>query len=989
LPGRPGWCWIVLLFFCLPLIAQQNGVPDALPALSVTSDDQAVRQDPIDELVSNLSVTPSEQERAALLNREQDLITVKLIDRLIAQGDKWELTGIYPNALGAYTAAAQVAGRLGDETALASAEKNIGDVQIRTGDYTQALVHCQNSLKIAEKLGDRVLAAYALNNIGFAQIMIGDPAAGVASYKRGVALAESAPENSVLPRILTNLGAELGDQGQYAQAREHLQRALLLYERTDNLRVHAMTLRNLGIVSRYEDNYSRAMEYYQQALALVEKVNDQSLLSYLLTDIGDVFNEMGNFEQALHYFRRSIAIAEQQGNKGVLAWTLETTANVEKHENLDAAALRDYGRGLALAQESGDKNRMAAILWDLGEFQSLHADYAAALDFHLRSLALAEELGYQRAIDKARHSVSLDYYRQGRFEKAFEFADRALRSARITGAREEYFWANTYAGMASRALGQTARARSEFEEAIATAESMRLDLPGGAHERPRFFGDRIAPYQEMVAMLVAQNQASEALRFAERAKARALLDLLQSGKIRITKAMTTAEREREEDLQGQLVALNRQIEVARTASKQNEGQVGRLKSDLEKARLEYSDFRASLYAAHPELRMQRGQIEPISLSDAAHLLPDSRSALLEFLVTEEKTYLFVLTRNAGGDAAAPPLDVYSIDINARDLARKVEQFRQQLSARDLQFGSSATKLYDLLLRPAHAQLSGKTALLIVPDGPLWNLPFQALRPRPGGYLLEDYAISYAPSLTILREMGRLRLRHNETPAGATPRNLLAMGNPALASATSERAKLTYRDEKLAPLPEAAKEVKALESLYGRQQTRVFVGAQAAEDRFKAHAGEFRIIHLATHGLLNDTNPMYSHLLLAPGSPKEDGLLEAREIMDLDLHADLAVLSACQTARGQITPGEGVIGLTWAFFVAGVPTTVVSQWNVESASTAELMLAFHRRLKAERRKPGFAFSTARALQRAELQLLHSPQYSHPFYWAGFIVMGDPR
>jgi CHAT domain-containing protein/tetratricopeptide (TPR) repeat protein len=944
--------------------------------------------DPTEELVSTLVVTLSEQERTALLSGDQDLITARLVALLMAQGDKWDLSGNYPKALGAFTAAAETAGRLNDKTTLAYAEKSIGFVYIRTADYAKALAHCQNSLKIAEKLDDGVLAANALNCIGAAQILTGDPTSALASYKRALGFAESAPENSILARILTNLGSVLGEQGQFVQAREYLQRASLLLERSGDFRYQARALRNLGIVWRNEDKYSVAMEYYQQALAVAEKANDQNLVSYLLTDIGDVFNEMGNFPEALDYFRRSIAMAEKQGAKGGLAWMLETTANVEKHENQDAAALRDYGRALNLAQESGDKNRMAAVLWDLGDFHAIHGDYTAALDSHLKSLALAEELQFEKAINKACYSVSLDYYRQNNFEKALEFADRALSGARSTGDREELLWGSTYLGMASRALGQTDRARAAFAEAIATAESMRLDLPGGAQERPRYFGERIAPYQEMVAMLVAQKKTSEALKFAEQAKGKALLDLLQSGNVSITKAMTADERQQESQAQAQLVFLNRQLEAARAQTAPDPARVAQLKLDLESARVQYAEFRASLYAAHPELRTQRGLIEPISLSDASRLLPDGRSALLEFVVAEEKTYLFALTGNAQGDAV-PRLEVYTINIKGKELAQRAEQFRRRLSARDLEFGASAARLYDLLLRPAQVQLSGVNSLLIVPDGPLWNLPFQALRSRPGRYLLEDYAISYAPSLTALRQMAGLRLQHVNASSGANAHVLLAMGNPALATATSEHAKFTYRDEKLAPLPEAAKEVEALKSLYGAQQSQVFVGAEAAEDRFKEHAGEFNTLHLATHGLLNDSNPMYSHLLLSPGNDKEDGLLEAWEIMDLDLHADLAVLSACETARGQITPGEGVIGLSWAFFVAGVPATVVSQWSVESSSTAELMLAFHRNLKRAHANSSSTISTARALQRAELQLLHTSQYSHPFYWAGFIAMGDAR
>jgi CHAT domain-containing protein len=148
-----------------------------------------------------------------------------------------------------------------------------------------------------------------------------------------------------------------------------------------------------------------------------------------------------------------------------------------------------------------------------------------------------------------------------------------------------------------------------------------------------------------------------------------------------------------------------------------------------------------------------------------------------------------------------------------------------------------------------------------------------------------------------------------------------------------------------------------------------------------------VLHLATHGFLSDSSPMYSSILLARSATSEDdGLLEAREIMNLDLQADLVVLSACETARGQIGDGEGIIGLTWAFFAAGVPTTVASQWKVDSESTTELMLAFHRGLRQEH---GSAFATARSLQGAALKLLHTPQYAHPFYWAGFVVVGNPN
>jgi CHAT domain-containing protein len=296
-------------------------------------------------------------------------------------------------------------------------------------------------------------------------------------------------------------------------------------------------------------------------------------------------------------------------------------------------------------------------------------------------------------------------------------------------------------------------------------------------------------------------------------------------------------------------------------------------------------------------------------------------------------------------------------------------------------------LYDLLLKPAATQLAGKSSLIIVPDDVLWELPFQALQSAQNRFLLEDYAISYAPSLTVLREMIKLRRNRNQKPGNSV--SLLAMANPALGSKTKERVKLALRDEKLDSLPEAENEVKALAQLYGAAHSKVYVGAEAREERFKAEAPNATILHLATHGILNDASPMYSQIVLSQNDSTagEDGLLEAWEIMKLDLKADLVVLSACETARGRVGAGEGVIGLTWALFVAGSPTTLVSQWKVDSTSTTQLMLEFHRNLKSEMNDGKRRIGAAGALRQAAMKLLHTNEYRHPFYWAGFVVVGD--
>ena len=216
----------------------------------------------------------------------------------------------------------------------------------------------------------------------------------------------------------------------------------------------------------------------------------------------------------------------------------------------------------------------------------------------------------------------------------------------------------------------------------------------------------------------------------------------------------------------------------------------------------------------------------------------------------------------------------------------------------------------------------------------------------------------------------------------TPRqHLYAVGNPAISGELPSRAQ-TVRNTPFVSLPETEKEVQTIRAeVYGPQASSTRVGLAAREDAVKGEMHNYRVIHFATHGVLDDRSPLYSYLVLARGdNSSEDGLLEAWELMDMDLKAEMVVLSACDTARGSVGTGEGMIGMTWALFVAGVPTTVASQWKVPSEATTRLMVAFHKNAKI--------MSKAEAWRQAALEMISDPRYRmKPFYWAGFVVLGE--
>jgi CHAT domain-containing protein len=403
-----------------------------------------------------------------------------------------------------------------------------------------------------------------------------------------------------------------------------------------------------------------------------------------------------------------------------------------------------------------------------------------------------------------------------------------------------------------------------------------------------------------------------------------------------------------------------------------------LGEQLDAARLKYESFQNALLASHPELNAQRGRTPTLTIESLKNLPWDKQTAYLEYVVTNEQVLMFVLTRK--DENSEPELKVYPVGIKSEELARKVRGFHKMMADRSPVFANSARELYDLLIRPAAQQLSGIGTICIVPDSYLWNVPFQALLSEDGRYLLEEHALDYAPSLTVLKEMSRQERGNSDH----TRQSLLAFGNPVIGK---EKASGQQDGNDLCPLPEAETEVTTLAQIYSSAGGKAFTGREATEKSFKTLASSYQIIHLATHGILDNRRPLYSYLLITKteGDVENDGLLEAREIMDMKLNADLAVLSACDTARGRVGAGEGVIGMSWAFFVAGVRTTVVSQWQVNSVSTSQLMLNFHQALKSN--KNDSAVKKADALRTAALSLMKDSRYRHPFYWAGFVMVGS--
>lgn len=884
-----------------------------------------------------------DQARRALLDGQPSLVGLPLARVLFAEGRRLLREGALDRSLVAFHMTRVVADRAGDPKTNAAGAAGMAQTLSALGENDRALSLLRESEVMYAGLRDTTSLMQVLNNQAIVHRLRGDLDEALSLQRRLLAAREASGEPASLAVTLNNIGVIQRERGDYRDALVSFERSLGY--KKPGTGEYASTVHNIGTVYHAQGDLAVARGYYARVLDGADIPAAQRMHS--LAMLAEVTRRQGQLDAAAAYAEQATALAEQGGARPVLAGGLRILALINSDRGQRATARAQIERSVAVARSADDPPVLGYALATLGS-ELLHVR-----DF-TRALAVAEE--------------------------ALALGDALEPFGQIL--------AYGVAGEAQAALGHPVEARRAFEAAIERIETLRERIAGDAPERQQFFEGHVRPYHHLIALQLAQRQIEDALRSAERARARTLVDVVQRGHVSLARWLTADERQRERALDRRLGDLQRR--QAGGASAAGPSPAGSsLAGQIAATRREMAALRAQLFAAHPELRLVRGEADMPPLADLGAAILDPSTIVLAYTVTPDRAWLFELTAPAAAAASsggaspriapAPVLRVHALAVNVTTLAARVQRFREALATRNLDFVAEARALYGDLLGPAAEACKGKTRVILVPDGVLWDLPFQALQTPNRRFLIEEAAVTYAPSLTFLYER-HAHARERTMPAGE-PLELLALGNPTLTSAEATT---------FPPLPHAEDQVRRLAALYPSELGTTLVGAAAREARVKRDAGRYRILHFATHGVLDDGNALYSALLLAgdPGDADgtaEDGRLEARELMDIPLAADLVVLSACETARGRIGAGEGVLGLSWAILLAGSASTVVSQWKVGDESTSQLMVALHRHL---RQTPGTrgAGDVAGALRGAALQVMRDTRYRHPFYWAGFRVVG---
>jgi CHAT domain-containing protein len=933
------------------------------------------------ELVSVLCrVNETEQSREQLLRSHPQLVNSQLWSALTSRAVVVYYGPSPEQSLATYEIAIQVASQLHDPNLLATTYYQIGRTYSGLNQLSKAVEAYEKSRELFEQAGLQQDLTYILADLGLLYFIQEDYEKAASYSERSLALAEKAnmrvpqgtwPDEYGKATALATLADLNLRDGDYEQAVTRLKTSLALYQELNRGGLSfnsyiAGDLQALGRVYTASGDYTQALVYLNQALKIFKPLSDTTATANLLNSIGFLYVEQEDYAQAKKHFDESLQIYLSTKNQKEAARLRLNLGVVELRQSNYEQALDQFKLSLENAKATQSIDVIIAAGEGIGALLTAKKDFKAAIEALNQSLGIAKDKKDKTRQTELLWRTAQTYYEMEDYTQAGAFAESAENLARASHLPKLTYLATTTLGQSYAAQKKLGLATKTLEQAAEQLEMMRDQVAGSEIESQLFLENKVASYHSLVDLFIKQDKPFDALLVAERAKGRVLLDILSSGKSDIAKVLTSTEKEESQRLNRSISEINGRIKLRESG---DSSALDSLYRQLDAARLEYQSFQDALYVAHPDLRVRTGRTAALTSAALNHLTLDNDCAYLEYVVSTEHVYLFVLTIKAGTEA--PELKAYPLAIKPDDLERKVNQFHQRLADRHPDFADLARELYTGLIEPAGSQLRGISTICIVPDGFLWNLPFQALMTESNHYLIENHPLYYAPSLSVLREMTKNKVGNERSDA-----SLIAFGNPVIA-------KDEQQNGELCPLPEAETEVMSVAKILGSARSRVFIGREASEKSFRALAPTYSTIHLATHGVIDNRQPLYSHLLLTrtEGDLENDGLLEAREIMNMNLHADLAVLSACETANGRISPGEGVMGTSWAFFVAGTRSMVVSQWKVNSASTSRLMSNFYYDLSRNKSQ-----TKANALRESALQLMKDQSFHHPFYWAGFALVG---
>jgi CHAT domain-containing protein/Tfp pilus assembly protein PilF len=805
---------------------------------------------------------------------------------------------------------------------------------------------CPRLGALAQAQDSRKISADQLFQQGNELYHKGQLKAAIKSWQQALTIYQQLQDRKSEGMVWRNLGATYIVLANYPKAIESLQSFLSIARVTDDLQGQAQGLGNLGIAYKELGDYEKAIASHQQALAIMQEIKDPQGEGQVLGNLANAYEALGKYDKATELYQQSLTIARQIKDRIGEGVALGNLGKIYANQGEYEKAIESYKQSLAIKQAIGDKQGEAITLNNLGIAHQAQGDLKQAIEYYRQGLSIARATGNPQQEGEVLINLGLVYEDQRDFAKAIEYQQQTLKIAQAIGNRQLEGKALNNLGHALFNSGNLKEAEQKLRDAVRVLESLR---PGLADtHNVSIFDTQVLTYNLLQQILLAQNKPEAALEIAEQGRARAFVELL-------AKRLQVAD-----DAPSVATAVQ-------TLSNQP-------------SNLQPSNF-------------QFPNLQPPTIEQIKQIAQSQNATLVEYSIVPDDE--FKVQGKLRGTASE--LLIWVVQPTGKVAFRRVnlkllqqQQKQAQSTARSslenfvtasrifdgprARKGEAARRqLYQLLIEPIAEFLptTPDARVIFIPQDYLLLVPFPALEDASGQYLVEKHTLLTAPAIQVLdlthKRRQNLAVKYTAPLEG---KDVLVVGNPTMPTLNDGE-----QVQQLTPLPGAEQEAVAIATLLN---AKAVIGDRATKVDIVQQMPKARLIHLATHGLLNDIRKLGipGAIALAP-SKEDDGFLTAGEIFNLQLNAELVVLSGCYTGQGEIT-GDGVVGLSRSLIVAGVPSAIVSLWAVPDASTSVLMSEFYRHLSSNPDK-------AQALRSAMLMTMK--QYPNPVNWAAFTLIGE--
>jgi len=807
--------------------------------------------------------------------------------------------------------------------------REAGKIHLYMGDYTAGMEYLKKALSLNEGMDqslkgiNRLSIADTYLTLSRIHTVLGDFSQGELYGLNALSIFKNQDHREGEMESLLQLGKISHQAGSPTTGETFLQSSLKLANQLNKSTYRQKEA--LALLRVNQAKYEEALRLKLEATEETKQTRNIPQITWALMLTGDLYQTIGDQQKAMEYYQEAIGYLD---STQIIAPSLDASANLRAGDLDQAYSYFSTAGSEVAAGIASLRLGEVAMEWNLWQEAISHFQTSK---HHFAEASLSD--------GEARSDIMLasSYLNMNLLSEARQSLDRANTQAEY----DETKWRMLYIrGKLYEKLSQPDSAIAAYSSAVKIIERIRGNLTVEEY-KSLYMEDKIEVYDRLIQLLMDQGRSDESFYFSEKARARTFLDMLGNGRIHIRKDESAELVEMEQKLSQEIQSLSRLLQKGELNLTRGID-VQRIEKEIYEKREEYSDLLTQIKLYNP----QYNSIMNMEVADIQDLLLkiDQKTAFLVYWVSQENLFIWMITSRE--------IQSKSVKVSEEEIIDLVTNGRKTVGSRKHE--EIYNLGYRLLIEPFEKELDAYETIGIIPHLSLHFLPFQCLINESGSYLIDSYNLFYAPSLNSFALSADAK--------GSPDKQFfaLALGNMEFSGLTG--------------LPGTSREISHISTIFA--EPTVAFEESSTESYFKSSATPYQYVHLATHGILDQIQPMYSYLVLAP-SEQEDGLLTVNEIFGLELNAQLVVLSACETGLGSLNRGDEIIGLSRAFLYAGAESVVVSLWSVADEPTAYLMMQFYTHLTD--------YDPVESLRFA--QIATRQKYEIPFYWAPFQIIGS--